>query len=82
MEKKDTTQKSTYLQKIVSEINDSEEMPEATFPINLKLIEKYQQTEPILMANYEDGMYHTGSFSGESNVYINLITCEDNIVSP
>ena len=34
----ETTQKSTYQQEIVSEINDTEEIPEGTFPINLKLI--------------------------------------------
>ena len=34
----ETTQKSTYQQEIVSEIDDIEEMPEGTFPINLKLI--------------------------------------------
>ena len=34
----DTTHKSTYQQEIVSEINDTEELPEGDFPINLKLI--------------------------------------------
>ena len=29
----DTTQKSTYQQEIVSEINDRKEIPEDTFPI-------------------------------------------------
>ena len=57
-------------------------MPEGTFPINLKLIKKYQQTEPILMSKYKDGTYHTGSFREVSNTYLNLMTCEDNIVIP
>ena len=35
---KETTQKSTYQQEIVSEINDIKEIPEGTFPINLKFI--------------------------------------------
>ena len=47
---------------IVSEIYDIEEIPEGTFPINLKLIAKYQWTEPSLMAKYEYGTYHQGYF--------------------
>ena len=46
----------------MSEINDIEELYEGTFPINLKLIAKYQQTEPSLMAKYKDGAYHKGLF--------------------
>ena len=38
----ETTQNSTYQQEIVSEINDTEETPEGTFPINLILIQKHQ----------------------------------------
>ena len=64
------------------EINDTEEIPEGTFPINLKLIKKYQRTEPILMAKYKDGTYHTYYFIWLSNIYISLITCEYNIVNP
>ena len=37
----ENTQKSTYQQEILSKINDTEEMPEGNFPINLKLIQKY-----------------------------------------
>ena len=36
-----TTHKSTYQKEIVTETNDIEEIPEGTFPINLKLIQKY-----------------------------------------
>ena len=39
----ETTQKSTYQEEIVSEINDIEELPEGNFPINLKLIQRHQQ---------------------------------------
>ena len=39
----ETTQKSTYQKEIMSEINDIKEPPEGTFPINLKLIQLYQQ---------------------------------------
>ena len=34
----ETTHKSTYQQEIVSEINDTEKIPEGTFPINFKCI--------------------------------------------
>ena len=34
----ETTHKSTYQQEIVSEINDTQQIPEGTFPIILKLI--------------------------------------------
>ena len=39
----ETTQNSTYQREIMSEINDIKELPEGTFPINLKLIQKYQR---------------------------------------
>ena len=68
-----TTQKSTYQQKIVSEINDIEEIPEGIFPINLKLIQRYQWLEPIIRAKYKDGTYHKGSFRGGSNIGLSLI---------
>ena len=53
----ETTQKSTYQQEIVSEINDTKELPEGTFPINFTLIQKYQRSEPIMRAKYKDGTY-------------------------
>ena len=43
---------------------------------------KYKRMEPILMAKYKEVMYHKGSFRGEINIYINLITCEYKIVIP
>ena len=63
-------------------MNGIEEIPESTFPNNLKLIQQYQRAEPIIMANYRDGTYHKGYFFGVSNNDINLITREDNIVIP
>ena len=63
----------------MSEINDNEEIPEGNLPINLKLIKKYQWTEPSLMDKYKDGMYHKGSFCVGSNIDTNLIMCEDKI---
>ena len=52
---KNTSQKSTYQQETVSEIDDNEEIPEGTFPINLKLTKRYQRLEPIIRAKYKDG---------------------------
>ena len=64
----------------MSEINDIKELPEGTFPINLKLIQKYQREEPSIIAKYKDGTYHKGYFCGGSNIDLNLITCKDKII--
>ena len=66
----------------MSEINKIEELPEDTFLINIKLIQKYKQEEPIVMAKYKDGTYHEGYFRGGINLDINLITCKDKIFIP
>ena len=66
----------------MSKINEIEEIPEGTFLVSLKLIEKYQQTETIPMDKYKDGKYHTGSFCGGNNIYLILITCDYNTVIP
>ena len=34
------------------------------------------------MDKYKNCAYHTGSFHGGVNIYINLIKCEDHIVIP
>ena len=60
----------------MSEINDTEELTDGTFPINLKFIQKYQREEPIPMAKYKDGTYHKVPFCGGSNIDIKLITCK------
>ena len=65
---------------MVSEINDTEEIPEDTFPNNLKFIQKYQYSEPSIIAKYENGTYHKGSFHIGSNIDLNLIICKDKIV--
>ena len=57
------------------ETNDIEEITEGDFSIDLKIIEKYQRTEPSLMARYKDGTYHTGYFRGGSDIGLKLITC-------
>ena len=79
---KETTQKSTYQQEIVSEINDIKEISVGNFPINLKLIQKYQRSEPILMTKYKNGTYHKGSLCGGSNDDLKIITYKDEIFIP
>ena len=66
----------------MSEINDTEELPEGTFPINLKLIQKYQREEPSITDKYKYAMYRKGSFRGGSNIYLKLITCKYKLVIP
>ena len=66
----------------MSEINEIKEVPEGTFPIDLKLIHRYQLAEPSLMDKYEDGTYHKGSFCGDIYEYLSLVTCKDKIVAP
>ena len=78
----ETTQKSTYQQEIVSEINDIKEILEGTFSIYLKLIQKYQGLEPSIRAKYKYGTYHQGSLRRSGNIDLILITCKDNICIP
>ena len=78
----ETTQNSNYQKQIVLKINDTEELPEDTFTISLKLMQKYQQEEPSIIAKYIYGMYHKGYFCGGSNTDIKCITCNDKIAIP
>ena len=57
----------------------SKKLPEGTFPTNLKLIQKYQRTEPNITAKYRYGTYQKSSFRGSSNIDLKLITCKDSI---
>ena len=66
----------------MSKTNDIEEIPEGTFPINLKLIQKYQRPEHSITAKYKDGTYHKESFCGGINIDLKLITCKDKIFIP
>ena len=43
---------------------------------------QYQQKDPIVQAKYKYGMCQKGYFYGGSNIYLDLITCEDKIVIP
>ena len=64
----------------MSEINDTEEIPEDTFPVHLKLIQTHQLEEPSITVKYKYGRYHKGYFRGGINTGLNLIACKYKIV--
>ena len=64
------------------EINNTKELPEGTFPINLKSIQKYQRSEPIKIDKYKNGTYHKGYFRGGSNIDLKIIMCKNRIFIP
>ena len=66
----------------MSEINDTKEIPEGIFPINLKLIQKHQREEPSITDKYKYGTHHKSSFCAGINTDFNLIMCKDKIVIP
>ena len=39
---KKTTKESNYIKEIMSEVNNIKELPEGIFPVNLKIIDRYQ----------------------------------------
>ena len=57
----------------------SKNYPKVFFLLIEKLIDQYQRKCPSILAKYEIGMYQQGSSCGGINIYIKLITCEDNI---
>ena len=71
---------SPFILKI--EINDTEELPEGNFPVNLKLINQYQWKYPSLMAKYNMGTYNKGFLCGGSNMDLILIICVSKVVIP
>ena len=66
----------------MSEINETKELREDTFPINLKLTQEYQRLEPSIGDKYKIDTYRKSSFCGGSNIDLILITCKDSIVIP
>ena len=66
----------------MSEIIDTEELPDDIFLMNLKRIGYYQQKDPRIKGKYYMGAYYKGSFSRGSNINLILITCDDKIVIP
>ena len=43
----ETTHESTYTMEKMSELYDTEELPEGTFPLSLKPVDRYQREYPI-----------------------------------
>ena len=66
----------------MSQTNDTKEIPKGDFPVILNLVDQHQRKDPILMAKYKEGIYHKCYVRGGSNIGLNLITCEDNLVIP
>ena len=81
-ENKETTHKSNFKKEIISEINDTKEIPEEKFPIYLQLIKQHQPKYSILLDKYKEGTNQNGYFRGGSNIHLKLRTCEDNIFIP
>ena len=46
------------------------------------MIQKYQHLEPSIIAEFETGTYHKGSFRGGSNIDLKLIKRKDKNVIP
>ena len=58
----------------MSEINNTEEITEGDFPLDLKLIGQHQWKYPSLLAKYKEDKYQKGSCRGGSYIYLNFIT--------
>ena len=78
----ETTQESTYKKKIVSEINDTKEIPEGVFNLILKRSTKINGKTPVYWLNINKVRTKKGYFHGGSIIYPNLIMCEDKVVIP
>ena len=65
----------------MSELYDIKKLPERTFPMSFKIIDQYQQEDPILRGKLKCTKYIKGSFHG-GRITINLVTFNDNIFIP
>ena len=65
----------------MSELYDTDEMPEGTFPLSLKLIDRYQREDPCLQARLTCANYHNDPFRGGRNI-IELVMYKDKIFIP
>ena len=73
------THESTYTTEKISELYDTEELLEGTFPLSFKLVDHYQWEEPILTEKLNSAEYIKGYFQGGRNT-INFVTFNDKIV--
>ena len=79
---KDTTQQYTYKKEVVSEINDTKEFPEGTFPINLKWSNNINRKKSAYWLNMKLECTKKGLFCGGSDIQLKLITCKYKEVIP
>ena len=63
----------------MSEIYNIEELPEGSFPLSFKLIDRYQQEDTILTEKLKCAEYIKGSFRGGQNT-IKIVTFNNKIV--
>ena len=64
----------------MSEINDTEELPEGIFTLNLRVSNQYQRKYHSLKAKYKIWHMKKVSFYGGFITYLIFITCKDKIV--
>ena len=65
----------------MSELYDTEDLPERTFPLTFKLIDPYLREDPIRTDKLNSSEYIKGYFRGGRNT-IKLVTNNDKIVIP
>ena len=75
------THKSKYLTETMLELYNTKEPPEGMFPLSFKIIDRYQQEDPVLTEKLTCIEYKKGSFRGGRNT-IKLVTIKDIIVIP
>ena len=62
-----------YTMEKTSELYDIEELPEGTFPLSFKRIDRYQREDPFLTENPKCAEYQKGYFRGGHNT-IEILT--------
>ena len=73
------THESNYIMEKMSEIYDTDKLPEVTFPMIVEIY-IYQHNDPVLMDKMIRATYKRGSFCGGFIKNFNLITCKDTII--
>ena len=72
---------STYLKETMSEIYDTKELPEVTFPLSFKIVDRYQWKDSIVTEKLNSTENKKGSFRGILDT-IKLVTFKNKIVIP
>ena len=69
----ETTHESTYTMETILELYNIKELPDGTFPLLFKLIDRYLREDPFLTEKLKCAEYQKGSFCGGCNT-IELVT--------